>query len=799
MDTTAPTPGAEPIVADATEGRILLHETDKGRALLDIIDKLERAEELVRYRNVLKYRKQLHYWNNVQYLVESSTAHDWMTPEDILSKDPQADIDPVMYAKVINVYKAHGEIIIGALTSGTPTVRFFPADADDHEDTTTAKACSKIAELIQRWNKARLLLMKSLFIMYNQAFVACYNEQKQDYRFGSLDVPDYEDVDIFERDHYCPNCGFGFGSEQWEPSGVQPVDGEQQPIGPGDASGDAESQQEDAAEPGEEPPQGIPTAQGPSPMSPLDCPGCQKAVQPVYDDTKGQQTKQVGSSKKPKNRECLEVYGPLNVKIPAWVREQTQTPYLDLETEESVYAMRALYPEIEDLIESAGYPDSLEREVRVPTSYRNDFPKDVCTVQRVWLRPMAYTARRRDDDARIEIEKAHADGVYVVIINKTIIAEIVSDKLDEHWTISTNPLSETLHAEPIGAPMMPIQDITNELANLTLETIEYGLPEIFASTDVLDFDAYQRQEARPGQISPATLRAGQTLSQGFHEIQPATLSREVELFADRMTTTAQFVMGTFPSVFGGSMESRGGSAKEYELSKASALQRISNYWIILQEWWAAVMGKSVRSYMKHMQADEKYVQAKGNQFLNVWIRQADLSGEIGEVEPEVNETFPISWAQKRDVILNLMQMKDPNVTAVIVHPENAGLIAQIIGVPELYIPGDDDRAKQLMEIAEMLLQQPQELPGPMGQPTVQSTVPIDPELDNHAVEAEICKAWLISEVGQDAKKNTPAWYMNVLAHFKEHKQAMMAMMPPPAPGPNDVTGPPGGEAPNGPQ
>jgi hypothetical protein len=764
METTAPTPDATAAPVTETQDRVLLHEGVAGTALLSIIEKLERAEEYARYRNLMKWRKHIHYWNDNQYLVESEVAHDWMTPEDILAKDPQADLDPTLYAKVINVYKAHGEIIIGALTSGTPTVRFFPADADDHEDTVTAKAASKISELIQRQNKARLLLMKSLFIMYNQSFVACYNEQKRDYRFGSIDVPDYEDIDIFERDHYCPSCGFGFGSEQWQPS--------------------QQSQSQDG--------QPVPD-QGPGPMSPMDCPQCQQTVQPEYEDAAGKATQQTGSTKQPKNRECLEVYGPLNVKIPMWVREQNQTPYLDLETEESLHELRAIYPEIEDLIVEVGYPDSLERETRVPTVYVNDFPKNVCTVQRVWLRPMAYTELRQDDPARAELEKDYPDGCYVVIINRSIIAEILSDKLDDHWTISVNPLSEILHAQPIGAPMIPLQDITNELANLTLETIEFGLPEVFADVDVLDFEAYQKQEARPGQISPATVKAGGSLAQGFHQVKPATLSREVELFADRITTVSQFVMGTFPSVFGGGMDSRGGTAKEYELSKSSALQRLSNLWVIVQEWWAPVMAKSVKSFIKHMQGDEQYVQMKGNQFLNVWIRQIEMSGEIGEVLPEVGETFPLSWSQKRDVILNLMQMKDPAVSAVIQHPENASLVAEIIGVPELYIPGDDDRAKQLMEIAQMLQAQPTESMGPTGQPTMQSSVPVDQELDNHSVEAEICKSWLISEVGQDCKKTNPPGYLNVLSHFKEHKQAEMAMMPPPAPGPNDISGAPEGE------
>ena len=52
------------------------------------------------------------------------------------------------------------------------------------------------------------------------------------------------------------------------------------------------------------------------------------------------------------------------------------------------------------------------------------------------------------------------------------------------------------------------------------------------------------------------------------------------------------------------------------------------------------------------------------------------------------------------------------------------------------------------------------------------TVPITPDLDNNPVESEICKAWLISEVGQDLKKTNPGGYANVLAHKKEHDAAI---------------------------
>jgi hypothetical protein len=560
--------------------RILLHDTDDGKALLTLVLDMERLEEYVRYRNVLKWRKHMHYWNGVQYLAESVSDHRWVTPEEILEQDPQADIDPSLYAKVVNVYKAHGEILIGALTSGLPTIRFMPRDADNPQDIQTAKAASIAAELIQRQNKARMQLMRALFIMYNQGMVAAYNDQKSDFKFGTIEVPIYEIKDAFDRQHYCPNCGTDMGQEQWQHNPDLHPDLPQGPV-----------------------------------MSQQACPGCNQDVQPDFEDQPTKVKVQTGTNEEPKNREIIEIYGPLNVKIPTWVREQGSTPYLILETEEPIWLMKELYPEIEDLITEIAYPDNLEREGRVPSVYRNDFPKGVCSVKRVWLRKWAFNQLTKDNnDTWKSLCEQFPDGCYVVIINGTIVAEMVPDKLDDHWTLSENPLSEVLQAEPIGAPMMPLQDIANELANLTLDTIEFGIAEVFADSELLDFDSYQNQEVRPGQITPVTVKSGKTIQSSFYEVKPATLSREVELFADRQDKVQQFVMGSYPSVYGGPTDG-GDTAKEYELSKTAALQRLSTTWMILQGWYCDVMTKSTVNYMKNMREDDKFVKSKGTGFM----------------------------------------------------------------------------------------------------------------------------------------------------------------------------------------
>ena len=163
------------LTADVTDEQViegeveqpLLNDTPIAQTLLTLIQDYDRQEEFVRQNKVLEYRRNHHYWNSRQYLALDAVARDWKTPQDIADSEPQADLDPAQYAKVINIYRAHGEIFISALTSGIPMVRFFPRDADEQEDVTAATAYTKLGDLLPPQNTARRRLMRSLFLLYN--------------------------------------------------------------------------------------------------------------------------------------------------------------------------------------------------------------------------------------------------------------------------------------------------------------------------------------------------------------------------------------------------------------------------------------------------------------------------------------------------------------------------------------------------------------------------------------------------------------------------------------------------------
>lgn len=789
-------------------------DSDVAKSLSIIIEHLEKHDRFSRDHQIKKWRKQMCYWDSIQYIWWSDVAFDWRTPDQIRDEDPQSDIDPALYAKVINIYRAYGEVIIAAMSSALPTVPFMPDDAENPDDISTAKAYTKIGMLIQKHNYAELLFMKALYILYNQGVVFGYNDNRASAKYGTYESPITKDHQVVTREYYCANCGFSFGSEEMSatpiPPQVPPETGEMQEAPP------------EQAPPGMPPPAGPqPGPPGMPPQPPVQqCPQCGYENLPDSDDFEEVVPRITGYESIPKSRECLEVYGPLNVKVSPWATKKEDFGYLILETEEHFAKLQDIYPEIAERIQPLIDLDTFDRSMRTSIMFKGDVATDLCTTRRVWLAPWAFNVLGvgTHDEEIAQLKQLYPDGCYCVVINRDLVVEALADSMSDHWTITEHPLSDSIHAEAVGAMVVPIQDMTNEGWNLTLEGIEFGIPELYADPDVLDFDAYSRSEARPGQVSPAKAPAGRSLGEGFFEAKTSSISQEIDKFLNRLERVGQFVSGALPTVFGGAIQGGSGTAKEYEMSRAQALQRLQITWKIVKIWWSQMLAKAVRSFAINMLSDEKYVEKRGSTFVNVWIRKVHMTGKVGEVEPDVNESFPISWAQKRDMILQMFQGGNEDVMQVLRHPENAGLIALIIGVPELYIPGDDDRNKQLVEISEMILAEPimnmpppgmeqgppppPQGPPPMGEvgppappnpnpvsapppnagpaapkagppqgapPPMESSVPIEPTLDNHEVEMLTCQAWLKSDVGMQYKKENPGAYLNVLLHMQAHQ------------------------------
>jgi hypothetical protein len=726
------------------------------KLLKTVLDHFDNEDTAVRERQIIQWKKLKYYWAGFQRIWWSTVAHDWRVFDE---QTEVGDSDGAYYDKPINVFRAYLESIIAALSITIPAVKCYPDDAENPLDLETAKAGDKIADLIGKHNEVSLLWLHALFIYCTEGMVACYNYDKEDYKFGEYSVPKKQKSEETVDEHVCPNCGT-----------VIPQD--------------LANRLTDEFDPDEDDVQIQDLLK-----SNKFCPQCEQEVEATVQQKKIIVERVVGSKTKPKSRQCLECYGGLFVKVPNYARKQEDCPYLIFSYETHFSNALDRYDELRDRTtkdpkigsgdQGGSGNDLYARWGRLSTQYYNEQPNNTVTIRNAWLRPSSFNVLADKEDVKY-LKQKFPDGARCVFVND-IYCESENECLDDSWTITHNPLSDYIHFDPLGLLLTSVQEITNDLTSLILQTIEHGIPQTFASPDILNFDQYRQMEVSPGAIIPTKTGGGKQIGEAFFTVKTAALSAEVLPFTQQVQEAGQLVSGALPSLFGGAQSGGSKTAAQYSMSRAQAQQRLGTTWKMFNVWWKDIFGKVIPRYIKNLHDDERYVEkdAMGG-FINVFIHKAELEGKIGSIELDSSEELPSTWAQKKDVVMQLLQSGNQEVMAAISSPENIPLLAQAIGLEDFYTPGADDREKQYEEIKLLLQSEP--IPGsvgPDGQPIEEPSVPIEPDVDNDAIQLEICKSWAVGPQGRDAKINNPKGYKNVLLHAKMHADNMKQQMAPP--------------------
>lgn len=722
------------------------------RLLKVVIDHFDDEDKSVRQRQIRTWRRLKIMWDGFRSAYYDEVAHDWRIPEQL----GNADSDQEYYDKPINVLRPLLETIIAALSVTVPALKCYPDDADNTLDLLTARAGDQICKKVYLHNRVNLLWLHSLYIWATEGMVACYNYPKSNKEYGQYEENYYEDIPEEHEIITCPACGYEMEDN------VVPID---------------------------------------SPMGMVQteemCPECGKIITPQLQRTTVMISSLIRKEFKNKTRQCLETFGGLNVKVPFYARKQEDCPYLNYDYETHyVNFIKEFCQDNEELKKklqgkSQGMFDPYEAWGRLSTQYLGEYPEYVITVRQRWLRPCAFDVLK-EEDAR-KLRKKFPDGVKVVLGNDDF-ASAKPEKLDDHWTLTYNPLSDYLQHDPLALLLVSVQEITNDLVSLTIQTIEHGIGQTFVDPQVLNLNAYRNQEVVPGGLYAAKSKAGRPLGEGFYEVKTATLSQEVLPFGEKVQQFGQLASGALPSLFGGALEEQK-TASGYAMSRAQALQRLQNTWKMFTSWWTEVFMKVIPQYIETIHEDERDVtlDSRGN-FINVFIRKAELEGTIGKIELDANENLPVTWSQRKDTLFQLLQTNNEQILQILGSPENLPIMREALGLEDFYVPGEDDRNKQYEEIKLLLESEPMVIPpDPMQmemaaadpmmlqqvmQPQEIPSVEVDPDIDNHEIEFEICRSWLISDAGRLAKTENPGGYKNVLLHAKQHlqliQQAMMA-------------------------
>lgn len=729
------------------------------RLLKTVIEHFSKEDIGVRERQLLTARRMKLLWDNLTNVWFSEVAHDWKVFDTAAYNED--DGFQAYYDKPVNVFRAYLESIIAALSVTVPPVTCYPEDAENNLDLLTAKTGDKIAEIIYRRNNHSLQWLKGLFIWCTEGMIAAHIDKREDYKYGKYEKKIKEYTNREYTNLVCPECEFIF-EENTEPIDIETLEMEI-------------------------------------------CPNCGAEIIPV-NKTEVEEEEIIKDIKfLPKSSVETGVYGCLNVKVANYARTQAETPYLIYSYEchysEAIERYSHLYGKksltAKKIRNSIGPKDPYEAWARVSTQYRGDYPENVVTERYIWLRPWSYNVLETEEKVE-QLRRKYPDGVKVCLVNDEI-GDVIPEKLDDHWELSYNPLADYLSHDPLGLLLTSVQEITNDLISLTLQTIEHGIPQTFADPQVLNFKGYSQSPSTPGGIYEAKPKSGQRLGDAFHEVKTATLSAEVLPFAGNIQSLGQLVSGALPSLFGGQLEGSE-TASEYSMSRSQALQRLQNTWKVLCSWWKGVYGKAIPLYIECIVEDEKDVRKnRDGNFINVLIRKADLEGKIARVEIEANENLPMTWGQRKDVVMALLTSGNPELMKAIMSPQNLPFIREAIGLTDLYIPDEDDRNKQYEEIQLLLQGQPilepdyDEVTGTeevLEFPSVEVE-----EIDNHLIHYQICRDWAISDIGRETKVLNPEGYKNVLLHAKMH-MAMIQEMIPQNTAPVDEKGAPPAEKPS---
>lgn len=731
---------------------------DVQQLLTTVFDHFENEDKAVRERQIRTWKQLKLFWFGIQRTWYSEVAHDWRIGDSELFEDSsgqQADYD-----RPVNIFRAYLESIIAALSVTVPPIKCYPDDADSTLDLSTARNGDKIAQLIYRHNDAQLLWLHALYIYCTEGMMACYSYPKAKDEYGTYEKKQYENVEEEHQYARCPECGYDMEdnviSETFEGK---------------------LKQNENKFNPG---PEDVPVQDYIAEDGTDWCPSCGQQIIPQLVNESLIVTRLVGQTTEPKSRVCLETYGGLYVKISNYARSQAECPYLRYSYETNYVNSVEEFPDLEDsklkakLSQNPGPSESYEAYARLSPQYNGEYPRDIVTMRHGWYRPCAFNCLPEKED-RDKLKKLYPNGVHITFVNDEF-AHAENSALDDCWTLTYNPMADYVHFDPLGLLLVSVQEIINDLLSLTLQTVEHGIPQTFADPSVLNFNAYRQLEATPGGIYEATPKSGKTLRDAFHEVKTASLSGEVLPFSSQVQSLGQLVSGALPSLFGGSIEGSE-TASQYSMSRAQALQRLQNVWKMLTKWWKDIFGKAIPMYIQLVEEDERDVErTKDGNFVNVFIRKSELEGKIGKVELEANENLPITWNQRKDVVMQLLTAGVPEVLALLGAPENLPIIREAIGLDNFFVPGEDYVEKTYEDIKLLLNSQPimdpesgQEIP----------SVEVDPLYAEPSIQFEIVRKWVVSEAGSVAKIENQEGYRNVLLYGQYLKMVMSMNEAPP--------------------
>ena len=546
----------------------------------------------------------------------------------------------------------------------------------------------------------------------------------------------------------------------------------------------------------------------------------------------------------PRSGEVTEFFGNLESKVPIYESCPDKWPYAKLSKDHDICYLRDKYAGREDAegtdlgdkiaigSKTSSPNEEMARMGRIATAENvtqlsQDTLKYLVTEDSWYLQKSAF--RELEDADRDFFLELFPQGCKVTFCGDTYVGA-EPKPMAKHLAVM-HALPGTGQARPsMGDPEVAIQMEYNDGMNLGSECLKYAIPSIWADMDDITIRAIMEQKAQYGAIRPLAKARGtgepmENLFYAEPEIQPPAFFPE--WLENLQGPLSQFVTGQQPALFGAQMEDQK-TARGYAQARDQALGMMGIVWQPFKPFYAQVCQQAAEcgaARSDQTQSLSAVVPAgRPNKTVTIDVDMVKMRGGF-LCSPKSDENFPESPTQKSNKMMALVTAAptNPVLAKLLQQPDNLALVRDYgLGIEEFVIEDVDSRDKQLAEWAEMLegqgpvadiaatlanqaqagqLQaQGVPLPGHVP-PVMRSSVPIDPDTDNHPVEAAECLRILNSPEGQQVKKERPEVWQDLKMHWQLHVQAFaakMAVMQPPAapPGGTVPPQPPKGAQPN---
>lgn len=525
----------------------------------------------------------------------------------------------------------------------------------------------------------------------------------------------------------------------------------------------------------------------------------------------------------PRGREVPHVYGKLEHKVPMNAQSMEDCLWIQISKEYDVAYVKAMFPEHAAKIRAGGSiagENELDRIARInavlalEASYvTGDSMVRDCTVQRNFLRPGIFM-EVQSAELREELMQAFPDGAEVIQA-ADIFIKARNASMDDHCTLVHAFPGTGMNRLALCSKLESIQKRLNNWIELIDQFFIRCVPNRYMDTKAFDVEALKEQPGAPGDITPFSL----------DQVAPNRNVQDLvwmEPFPTHQPSMPQFIMlftNEFPQLLSHALPSLFGAQDNTDTATGALIQRDQAVGCLLTPWWNIQVATA--SY--HKQAVQLAARCRQEDILGtdkadnrIRIALSELKGSICAY-PEEDANFPESWTQKQQRYQQMIaDSVNPIVARFLTNLSNLRLARDMAGFGEFKIPEADCYEKQMGEFELLLAQSP--LPNPayaqaqqalqaefqrlqaqqaMGViiqpqeiqqlaqaqqqlqaiPQLISSVQVDEQNDNHAVEAQACQDFINDASGRRLKYGTEKQKLG-LENLKLHRQEHLALIKP---------------------